>query len=215
MISVVLVDDHHVVRQGFKALLDAEEGIEVIGEASNGIDGIKLAESLNPDVLVLDLMMKGVNGLEVVKQVSKRCYNTKILVLSMYDNEEYVLEALRSGATAYVLKGSTSDELITAVHSVANDKRYLSPSLTERAIEFYQEKTKSKNSEPSGLTIREREILQLIYQGQTSSEIAARLHISPRTVDTHRMNLMKKIGVKSKTELVRYALERGIVISMK
>lgn len=215
MITVLLADDHHLVRQGFKSLLDAEEDIEVIGEASNGVDAIKLAESLNPHVLVLDIKMEGINGLEVARQVRKRCHNTNILILSMYDNEEYVLEALRTGANAYVLKGSTSEEFLTALRSAAGGRRYLSQPLSEKAIEYYAEKMRDIQSESPGLTLREREILQLIAQGETSGEIAEKLHISPRTVDTHRTNLMKKLGVKSKTELIRYALEHGIVIGAK
>ncbi len=215
MISVVLVDDHPVVRKGFKALLDAEADIEVIGEASNGTDAIELAERLNPDVFVLDVMIEGLNGLEAAKQIKRRCYDTAIVMLSMYDNEEYVVEALRSGANAYVLKGSTSEEFLAAVRGAAEGKKYLSPPLSEKAIEFYTERIRDELSDSSGLTFREREILQYIAQGETSSEIAARIHISPRTVDTHRTNIMKKTGVKSKAELVRYALEHGIVIRME
>lgn len=216
MITIVLADDHHVVRQGLKALLEAEEGLSVVGEAADGIDAAQLTERLQPDVLVLDLMMGGMDGLEVAKQVGVRSPRTAVVVLSMYDNQAYVAEALRCGARAYVLKGSTSSDLLTAIRSAVAGRLFLSPPLTERAVEEYAKMVAEVAIDPfEGLTLREREVLHLTVSGLTSTAIAARLHISPRTVETHRSNLMRKLGIHTLADLIRYALERGIVLKQK
>jgi len=210
--KIFLADDHHVVRQGLRALLEAEPGLSIIGEAADGLEAASQVERLKPDVLIVDLMMPGLNGLEVTRQVGKRAPQTRVILLSMHANEGYVLEALRHGATAYVLKDCTAEELVRAVHEVAAGRRYLSPPLSERAIESYLQK-----SEPAALdvyntlTSREREVLQLSAEGLTGAEISGRLFISPRTVEIHRANLMRKLGLRNQTDLVRFALRRGIV----
>jgi len=212
MITLVLADDHHVVRQGIRALLEAEADFSIIGEASDGLEAIALVEDLGPDVLVVDLMMGGMNGLEVARHVSKRSPKTSVVILSMYGNEAYVLEALRAGARAYVLKESTSGELVKAVGEAFAGRRYLSSSLSERAIEAYIQKTESTPLDPyDTLTTREREVLHLVAQGCTSIEIASRLYISRRTVETHRSNMMRKLDLHTHTQLLRYALQRGIL----
>ena len=212
MITIVLADDHHVVRQGLRALLEGESGFSVVGEASDGIETVKMIERLRPNVLLLDLMMPGLSGLEVTRQVCQRCPQTRTLILSMHANEAYVLEALRNGATGYVLKDASSADLIQAVHEVAAGRRYLSPPLSERAIEAYAEKAKAAPLDSyETLTTREREVFQLAAQGLGNPEIASRLGVSPRTVETHRANLMRKLSLHSQTELVRYALRRGIL----
>nr|NIO71757.1 response regulator [Anaerolineae bacterium] len=167
---------------------------------------------LQPDVLVLDLMMPGLNGLEVTRQVSQRSPRTHVVILSMHPNEAYVLEALRAGAAAYVLKESTSAELVRAVREAVAGRRYLSPPLSERAIEAYMQKAESAALDPyETLTAREREVLHLVAEGHTNAEIAERLFISRRTVETHRANLMRKLGLRTQTDLISYALRQGIL----
>jgi two-component system response regulator NreC len=210
--TIVLADDHQVVRHGLRVLLEAEPEFNVIGEASDGIEAADMIERLHPDAVVLDLMMPGMNGLEVARQASQRSPNTNVIILSMYTNEAYVLEALRAGAKAYVLKSATSDELIRAIRQAASGGRYLSPPLSERAIEAYSRRAEGTAMDPyETLTAREREVLQLAAEGCTNAEIAARLSISPRTAETHRTNLMRKLGLHSQTDLIRFAIRRGVL----
>jgi two-component system, NarL family, response regulator NreC len=212
MITIVLADDHHVVRQGLRALLEAEADFSVVGEAGDGLEALQRVEQLNPNVLVLDVMMPGLNGLEVSRQLNKHSPHTHVVVLSMYSNEAYVLEALGNGASAYVLKDSNSGDLVHAVREVAAGRRYLSPPLSDRAIEAYQEKAKAASLDKyETLTTREREVLQLSAEGHTSAEVAARLGISSRTAETHRSNLMHKLALHTQADLIRYALRRGII----
>lgn len=212
MINIVLAEDHHVVRQGLRSLLEAEPDFTIIGEAANGLETAQIVEKLQPDVLVVDLMMSGMNGIEVTRQVSKYSPKTCVVILSMYGNEAYVVEALQAGAKAYVLKESTSDELIRAVRKAATKHRYLSSPLSEQAIEAYMQKTKGNILDPyDTLTTREREVLHMAACGYSNAKIAAQLDISPRTVEVHRGNMMQKLGLRTKTELLRYALQRGIL----
>ena len=212
MTTIVLADDHRVVRQGLRALLEVEPDFYIIAEAGDGLETVRLVESLQPNVLVLDLMMGGINGLEVTRQVSKRSPGTSVVILSMYGNEGYVLEALRAGAKAYVLKESTSDELIHAIREAAADRRYLGPPISERAIETYIQKTGDAMLDRyDTLTTREREVLHLAAQGCSNAEIAARLYISHRTVEIHRANMMHKLNLRTQAHLIRYALQRGIL----
>ena len=212
VITIVLADDHQVVRHGLRVLLESEANFRIVGEASDGLEAVELAEKQQPDVLVLDLMMPGLNGLEVTRQCGHRAQHTNVVILSMYNNEAYVLEALRAGAKAYVLKASTSDELVRAIREVVAGRRYLSPPLSERAIQAYSQKAELAAVDAyETLTTREREILQLAAEGCTNAEIAARLSISPRTAETHRANLLRKLGLHTQTDLIRYALRRGIL----
>jgi len=212
VINIVLADDQQVVRKGLKALRSAEADLSVVGEAGDGLETVQLVERLKPDILVLDLMMSGINGLEVTRQLNKKGVKTGIVILSMHNNEAYVLEALRSGAKAYILKDSPPDELTRAIREVSSGRRYLSSPLTERAIAAYTQKAEVKLIDPyEQLTTREREILQLAAQGCTNSEIASRLYISPRTVETHRTNLMRKLGLHNHTQLIQFAIQHGII----
>jgi DNA-binding NarL/FixJ family response regulator len=212
MITIVLADDHHVVREGLRALLDSEPDLTVVGEAGEGREVLQLVERVRPNVLVLDLMMPGLSGLEIARQVNHRLPDTRIVVLSMRVSEAYVLEALRYGAAGYVAKAASADELVLAVRTVAGGRRYLSAQLSERAIEDYVQKARESTLDLyETLTTREREVLHLAAEGLTNAEIAARLVISPKTAMTHRANLMRKLGLHSQTELVRYALQRGII----
>jgi DNA-binding NarL/FixJ family response regulator len=209
---IVLADDHPVVRHGVRSLLQSDADLTVIGEASDGIETVQMVEKLLPDVLVVDLMIPGLNGLEITRQVRQRSPGTRVIILSMHANEPYVLEALKNGASGYVLKDSSGTDLIQAIRLVASGQRYLSPPLSERAVEAYM--LKSQEHPPDayeGLTDREREVLHLAAEGLSNPDIAGRLSISPRTVETHRANLMRKLGLKTQTDLIRYALKRGIL----
>ena len=210
--TVVLADDHAIVRQGLRAVLEAASDFNVVGEAADGLQVLDLVEQLRPNVLVLDVMMPGLNGLEITRQVRIRCPQTRVVILSMHADEGYVMEALRNGAAGYVLKEASTTEVAQAVREVAAGRRYLSQPLSERAIEVYAEKAQSAPLDLyETLTTREREVLQLCVEGCSSTEMATRLGISPRTADTHRANLMRKLGLQNQTALVRYALRRGIL----
>lgn len=211
MTTVVLADDHPVVRTGVRSLLESDAGFEVVGEAGNGHEAVQLVEELQPDILVLDLMMEGMNGIEVTRHLSKRSPGTGIVILSMHSNETYVVEALKAGARAYVLKESSSEELVQAVNNAMAGRRYLSASLSERAINRYASTSAGPTNNDDRLTAREREVLPLVAQGLTSSEIARRLLISARTVDVHRGNLTRKLGFKCQADLIRYAIQKSIL----
>ena len=210
--TIVLADDHQVVRQGLRALLDAEHDFRVVGEAGDGLQAIKRVEVLSPRILVLDLMMPGLNGLDVTPQIKKCSPHTQVVILSMYSNEAYVLEALSNGASAYVLKDSTSVDLVNAVREAAAGRRYLSPPLSERAIEIYQQRAKAAVLDRyETLTTREKEVLHLAAEGKTSVVIGERLGISTRTAEAHRSNLMHKLDLHTQADLIRFALRRGLI----
>ena len=212
MTTILLAEDHHVVRQAFKVLLEGDPDWLVVGEAADGLDTVALAEQLHPDILLVDLMMPGINGLEVTRQVSRLSPETRVVVLSMHSDEAYVLEALRNGAVGYVLKGSTAKELMQALREVSMGRRYLSPPLSERALDDYVKRARDTDADPyETLTTRERELLHLVAEGHSSSEIAGRMSISQRTVETHRTNVNRKLGLRTRADLIRYALRRGIL----
>jgi two-component system response regulator NreC len=205
MITIMLADDHHVVRQGLRALLAAEPDLSIVAEAADGREALSLVEEVKPDVLIVDVMMPGLNGLEVVRQVGQLSPNTRMLVLSMYASEAYVMQAFRNGALGYVLKESRAKDLLYAIHEVAAGHHYLSPPLSKRAIEHYVERAKEATLDAyDTLTTREKE-------GLNNVEIAEKLFISPRTAETHRAHLLGKLGLHSQTDLIRYALKRGIL----
>ena len=210
--SVILADDHAVVRQGIKTTLESDPGIRVLGEAADGLEAVRLVERLRPDVLVLDLMMPGLNGLDVLRIIRQRSPETRAVVLSMHGTESFVAEALRCGAMGFVLKGAKIGEILTAASLAAAGRRYLSPSLSEQTVEDYLAKLESAEKDVHELlTPREREVFQLAAEGKTSPDIGLRLHLSERTVERHRANLMHKLGLRTQTELVLYALRRGVL----
>ena len=212
MTTIVLADDHHIVRQGLRVLLEGQPDFQLVGEAGDGLEAVQLTERLKPDVLIIDLMMPSLNGLEATRQVSQRSPHTRVVILSMHANEAYVLEALRNGAAGYVLKDSSAADLVHAVREVVAGRRYLSSPLSERAIAAYIQKASDVALDPyEMLTNREREVLHLAAEGYTNAEIADQLSISPRTAETHRANLMHKLGLRTHTDLIRYALRRGIL----
>ncbi len=212
MITIVLVEDHQIVRQGIKMLLAEEPDFRVVGETGDGLEAIQLIERLRPNVAVLDLMLPGIGGLEIAREVKACSPQTRLVVLSMHSNEAYVLEALRAGALAYVLKESSSNDLVYAIREALAGRYYLSPPLSERSIVTYLEKARAgASSVYEALTPREREVLKLIAEGYSSPEIAERLVLSPRTVETHRANIMRKLEARSTADLIRYAIRHGLI----
>jgi DNA-binding NarL/FixJ family response regulator len=217
-IRVMLADDHALVRAGIRALLQNMHNVEVVGEAHNGRDALKLIEQLQPDVVLLDIAMPELNGLEVAARVSKEMPEVKIAILSMHADEEYVLQALRAGASGYLLKDSAPTELEFAINSVSKGETYLSPSISKRVVDDYLRRVSNSNVESKHemsafvqLTPRQREILQLIVEGNSTKEIAYKLNLSVKTVETHRMQLMERLGIKDVAGLVRYAIRAGII----
>lgn len=213
MTTIILADDHQVLREALRLLLDNQPDLEVIAETGNGLDALHLTETRKPDVLIVDLMMPGLSGLEVARRTKRLSPATKVIVLSMHDAESYVVESLAAGVTGYVLKQSSSQELVLAIREALQGNIYLSPSLNQRAMQVYiQRSQESRREDPyETLTDREREVFQLAAEGLSNPQIAERLALSPRTVEMHRGNLMKKLGLKSQTDLVKYAVRRGMV----
>lgn len=212
MITIALAEDHHIVRQGLRLILEAEQTFQLVGEASDGLEALKLVESTSPNVLVTDLMMPRLNGLEVTRAVSRDHPATRVVILSSHADEAYVMEALRVGASAYVLKDSTAADLVKAVNEVVGGRRYLSPILADRAYTGYVQRPGESTLDAfETLTQRERMVLQLAAEGCSSAEIASKLYISPRTSETHRANLMRKLDLRSQTDLVRFAIRKGII----
>jgi two-component system, NarL family, response regulator NreC len=211
VITIALADDHVIVRQGVKALLEDQPDFQIVGEASNGLEAIQVTERLQPVVLVLDIGMDKIDGLEVVRQLNKRTPKTAVVMLSMKSEETCVIDALRAGAKAYVLKGAGADELIHAVREAAVGHRYLSSLLSQQAIESYAQTRPSSSAGYDRLTAREREVVCLVVAGYNNASIAEQLFISRRTVEFHKYRAMQKLGVNSVTALMRVALDRGIL----
>jgi len=212
MLRMLIADDHPIVRQGLRHLLEAEPDLKIVGEASDGLQAVQFTEKFKPNVLILDIMMPGLNGLEVLRQVKDRCPATCSIVLSMQSADVYVVEALKSGALGYVLKETGPSELVNAVQQVIGGRRYLSPRLSERLIDVLLQTSETLALDPyETLTNREREVLQMAAEGMTSAAIAKRLSISPRTAELHRGRMMDKLGLHHQTELILYALKRGIL----
>lgn len=211
-VTVVLADDHPIVRHGLRHLLEEETSLKIVGEASDGLQAVEFVEKFRPNVLIVDIMMPGINGLEVLKQVRERSPNTCSIVLSMQSADVYVVEALKAGALGYVLKETGPSELVNAVQQVVEGKRYLSPRLSERLIDVLLQVKEELTIDPyETLTNREREILHMAAEGMTTAAIAKRLSISPRTAELHRGRMMNKLGLNNQTDLIRYALKRGIL----
>ncbi|MGD8255235.1 MAG: response regulator transcription factor [Syntrophobacterales bacterium] len=210
---VVIAEDHTILREGLRALLSAESDLEVVGEADDGRQAIRRVEELGPDLILTDLSMPKMNGVEAIREIKKRAPETKVLALTVHKAEEFILEVLQAGADGYVLKDASSEELMMAIKSVLGGKRYLSPSVSQLVIEGYLEGRKSiASSSPwDTLTKRERQILKLIAEGHKNKEIADYLYISVKTVEKHRANLMKKLDLHSAAALTAYAMERGLV----
>ena len=210
-IRVLLADDHTLVRAGIRGLLSGLAGVEVAGEAGDGHEALRLAETLHPDLVLLDIGMPGLNGLETAARLAKLDPTIRVIILSMYISEEYVLQALRAGVAGYLLKGSAVAELEVAVRAVARGETYLSPAVSKRVVDDYVSRTGGAPDPLAALTPRQREILQLVAEGHTSKDIAQRLGLSHRTVEAHRNQVMKRLDVHDVTGLVRFAVRVGLI----
>jgi DNA-binding NarL/FixJ family response regulator len=210
-LKVLLADDHALLRKGIRAVLASLPGVEVVAESADGREALALIEQLQPDVAVLDVTMPGLNGLEVAVRTASVAPRTKVLILSMHAGEAYVAQALRAGVAGYLLKDAADDELPMAVKAIARGDVYLSPRISRQVVERY---VKSASAEPdplAGLTTRQREILQLVAEGKSSKEVAALLDLSVKTVESHRGQIMERLGVHDVTGLVRFAIRVGLV----
>jgi two-component system response regulator NreC len=214
-IRLLLVDDHDVVRSGIRALLNAEEDMEVVGEAADGEQAVRAVQELQPDVALMDITMPGVNGMEATRQVLECCEATAVLALTIHEGREYFFEMLNAGASGYVPKSAAPEELLTAIRAVARGEVYLHSSVAALLLQDHLRRSRTggpdEPSSMSSLTDREREVLTLVAEGLLNKEIGEQLGISPRTVARHRENIMRKLGLHSRTELVKYAIRIGLI----
>ena len=210
---IVIAEDHTILREGLRALISSQEDLEVVGEAGDGMEAVRQVEGLTPDLILMDLSMPKMNGVEAIREIRKRIPQTRILALTVHKTEEFILEVLQAGADGYIPKDASSNELMMAIRSVLMGKRYLCPSVSRVVIEGYLESRRTPESTTpwDTLTKREREILKLIAEGHKNKEIADYLCISVKTVEKHRANLMKKLDLHSAAALTAYAMERGLV----
>jgi DNA-binding NarL/FixJ family response regulator len=214
-IPVLLVDDHTIFRQGLRRLLDEDARFKVVAEANDGREALDLVKAHKPAVVLMDLTMPGLSGLEATRRLRKASPDTNVLILSVHADEEYVARAFESGAIGYVLKDVRASELFAAVESAADGRRYLSPAVSDMVVNEYLRLRKDRSESESPfqvLTEREREILRLLTEGKSSKGIAAELNVSPKTIETHRANIMRKLDIHNIADLVRYAISRGIVV---
>jgi DNA-binding NarL/FixJ family response regulator len=212
-IRIVLADDHTIIRSGLRLLLDQQEDFKVVGEASDGREAVELVTKHHPEVAVLDIGMPQLNGIEATRQIASQEPDTKVVILSMHQDEGYVLKALKAGARAYILKNSAEADLIRAVRTVADGKSFFSPVISKMLLEDYVRQIRDKHVEDSYdlLTPREREVLQLLAEGRTNKEVANLLHLSVYTVDAHRGNILQKLNLHGVPEMVLYAVRKGII----
>lgn len=213
---ILLADDHEVVRAGLRALLEEQSGWEVVAEAADGRDAVEKASKLKPDVVVIDIAMPSLNGLEAVRQIIKAVPNTKVLVLTMYDSDPLIQQVLQAGARGYLLKSDAGRDLVSAIDALRRNKTFFTPKVSQMVLEGYLDKSpkeKEAEEEPESLrlTSRQREIVQLLAEGKSSKEVAAVLGLSVKTAETHRANIMRKLDCHSVTELVRYAIRNHII----
>lgn len=211
MTTAIIADDHEIVRRGLRGILESEGSCRVVAEAADGLSAAQLVEKHKPHVLVLDLNLPRLHGIDVLRQTRGSSPGTKVIVLSMHNDEPYVIEALRAGAMAYILKGSESSEILRALKEVLAGRRFLSATLSEWAINALVAKPATDSDPLHALTQRERTVLQLAAEGHSNSEIAEKLFISPRTAETHRTNLLRKLGLQTQTDLVRFAIRKGLI----
>jgi two-component system response regulator NreC len=210
-IRVLIVDDHAILRDGIRSLLERHGGITVVGEASNGQDALVSIAELRPDVVLMDLSMPEMDGLEATKRSRQLFPDVKILVLTQHDNREYIAPLLRAGAAGYILKRSGGREVVTAIQQVYQQGAFLAPAVARQVIDDYQQRSGDSAPEASRVTVREHEILRMVVDGYSNKDIARKLDISPKTVAVHRTNMMAKFGVQNSAELVRYALQHHLL----
>ena len=211
MTTAILADDHDIVRRGLRGILESEGACRIVAEASDGLSAAQLVDKHKPQILVLDLNMPRLHGIEVLRQTRVSSPTTRVIVLSMHSDEPYVIESLRAGAMAYILKGSESQEILQALKEVLAGRRFLSATLSEWAINALVSKPADESDPLHSLTQRERMVVQLAAEGNNNSEIAEKLFISPRTAETHRTNLLRKLGLHTQTDLVRFAIRKGLI----
>jgi two-component system NarL family response regulator len=210
-IRILLVDDHQMMRDGLRSILDLEDDLDVVGEAGNGFEALEMARTRRPDVIVMDIGMKDLNGIEATRQIMAQNPRAKVVALSTYSNESYVISMLEAGACGYVLKDAAVDEMRRAIRVVAGGRHYLSPEIAGTVVTSRLRAPAGEGASASSpLGARERQILQLLAEGHTSSEIARRLHIATTTVDSHRRNIMRKLDLHSVAELTKYAVREGL-----
>jgi two-component system response regulator NreC len=209
-IRVLVADDHAIVRSGVSMLLDAEADIEVVAECTTGAEAVDAARRLRPNLVLMDIGMPGMNGIAATRRIKERCPEVNVLVLTVHRSDEYFFEMLEAGASGYVLKAAETDELIQAVRAIARGDVFLYPSMAGRLLQHYLDHVGADHQE-GPLTRRERQVLKLIAQGYTTTEIAEKLVVSPSTVYSHRTNLMHKLGLSTRHELVRYARDHGLI----
>jgi len=207
-VTILLADDHAVVRHGFRHILEAERDLEVIAEAANGREAVTLAESLQPEVVVMDVTMPELNGIEATRRIARSCPRTRVLALSMHKDHVYVREILRAGAKGYLLKDSSREDFLAAVRAVAQGAGWISPAVSDAVLDDYR---RHVSNPVDLLSSREREVLQMIAEGLTNKDIASRLHLSVYTVEAHRGRIMEKLNLHSIGELVRFAMRHGLV----
>ncbi len=210
-VRILIADDHGVLRAGLRALLNAEPDLEVVGEAADGHETLRLTRELDPDVVLLDLSMPGPGGIEITRQVKRALPDTRVLILTVHEDESLLREAIRAGAAGYIIKRAVESELINAIRAVWRGDVYIHPAMTRALLQDVAPTRATDEPLVEPLTPRESEVLQLIAQGYTNRQIAETLTISVRTVETHRANLMDKLGLRSRVELVRYAREHGLL----
>jgi len=210
-IQILLADDHKITRDGLRALLESQKNMSVIGEAENGRKAVRLAGELKPDVIVMDINMPELNGIEATRQIRSELPEAKIIALSMYSDKRYVVGMLKAGVSGYLLKNCAFDELVSAISAVVNNQNYMSPKIADTVMKDYANILESSDTSPaSQLTIREREVLQLIAEGLKTKDIATRIHVSIKTVETHRQQIMRKLNTNSVAELTKIALKEGL-----
>ena len=210
-IRIVLADDHQLVRAGIRALLEQISGVKVVGEAGEGREILNVIQETKPNIALLDIGMSGLNGLDAAAQIRKDFPDVKVIILSMHSTEEYVMQAMKIGVAGYLLKDSATEELEMAVRSVANGEHYLSPFISKQVLTDYRHRLNREEDESVKLTTRQREILQLIAEGKSTREIAELLHISVKTIETHRSQLMDRLDIHDLAGLVRYAIRIGLI----
>jgi DNA-binding NarL/FixJ family response regulator len=212
MINIVLADDHTIVRDGLRVFLELQSDIKVVGEATNGREAVRQVKDLLPDIVIMDITMPELNGIDATQQIIDLHTKVKVIILSMQSSSEHIFRALKAGASGYLLKESAGKEVVEAVRTVTGGKRYLSPSISETLVQDYiQVRQSSEERSPlESLSEREREILQLVINGRSSAEIADQLFLSPKTVDTYRSRMMKKLGVADLAGLIKFAVMNGL-----
>ena len=210
---VLIADDHPLIRSGLRALLARESDFEVVGEAADGYQALELVEQLKPDVVMLDVSMPRLNGIDVAQKISEKTPSTRIIIVSIHSDEGYVLRALKAGAKGYLLKASPEGDILNAVRAVAAGQAYLSPEISRLLVEEYVREMRFRGVEDSYdlLSIREKEILQLLASGSTNRQVAELIHVSLATVETHRTNIFQKLGIHSLPELILYAVRKGLL----